>query len=78
MNGEDGVLGSGVVQKHCRNQGYDHNARMRSTLVVGVANVLLVGDVLGEGRRGDEVGGGEILLLADVYAKDAVVQGALR
>ena len=50
---------------------------MRSTLVVGVANVLLVGDVLGEGRRGDEVGGGEILLLADVDAKDAVVEGAL-
>lgn len=51
---------------------------MRSTLVVGVANVLLVGYVLGEGRRGDEVGGGEILLLADVDAKDAVVEGALR
>lgn len=77
MNGEDGVLSAGVVQKHGGHQGYDHNARMRSTLVVGVANVLLVGDVLGEGRRGDEVGGGEILLLADVDAKDAVVEGAL-
>lgn len=51
---------------------------MGSTLVVGVTDVLLVGDILREGRGGDEVRGREVLLLGDVNTKNTIVQGALQ
>ena len=68
VDGEEAALGLGVVEE---NRGIQR-------LVVAEAEELLVGDVGGEARGGEEVRGGEVLPRVGVDAENGVVESALR